>query len=82
MGLFCKDLHALDDLFVLGLRDIYYAENSIVKTLPDLIEKAVDPQLKQAFRSHLEETENHIARLQEVFRVLGVEVKAVGCPGD
>ncbi|HEX5845752.1 MAG TPA: DUF892 family protein, partial [Rhodoplanes sp.] len=80
MGLFSKDLHTMDDLFVHTLRDIYYAENRIVKALPDMIEKASDPQLKQAFKSHLGETENQIARLQEVFRMHGVEVKGVDCP--
>ncbi len=80
MGFFSKDLHTMNDLFVHTLRDIYYAENQIVKALPDMIEKASDPQLKQAFKSHLGETENHIARLQEVFRMHGVDVKGVDCP--
>jgi ferritin-like metal-binding protein YciE len=80
MGLFSKDIHTMDDLFVHTLRDIYYAENRIVKALPDMIEKASDPQLKQAFKSHLGETENQISRLQEVFRMHGVEVKGVDCP--
>ncbi len=80
MGFFSKDLHTMDDLFVHTLRDIYYAENQIVKALPEMIEKASDPQLKQAFKSHLGETENHIARLQEVFRMHGVDVKGVDCP--
>lgn len=43
MGLFSKDIHTMDDLFVHTLRDIYYAENRIVKALPDMIEKASDP---------------------------------------
>lgn len=47
MGLFAKDLHSMNDLFVHTLRDIYYAENRIVKSLPDMIEKASNPQLKQ-----------------------------------
>jgi ferritin-like metal-binding protein YciE len=80
MGLFSKDLHSMDDLFVHTLRDVYYAENMIVKALPDMIEKASDPRLKQAFKSHLGETENHIARLQEVFRMHGAEVRGVDCP--
>jgi ferritin-like metal-binding protein YciE len=80
MGLFSKDIHTMDDLFVHTLRDIYYAENMIVKALPDMVEKASDPQLKQAFQVHLGETENHIARLQEVFRMHGVEVRGVDCP--
>ena len=80
MGLFSKDFHTLDDLFVHTLLDIYYAENRIVEALPDMIEKAFEPQLIQAFESHLGETEKHISRLQEVFRMYDVEVKGVDCP--
>ena len=42
MGLFSKDIATMDDLFVHTLRDMYYAENQIVKALPDMIEKATD----------------------------------------
>ena len=42
MGLFSKDIQTMDDLFVHTLRDIYYAENQIVKALPEMIEKATD----------------------------------------
>jgi ferritin-like metal-binding protein YciE len=70
----------MDDLFVHALRDIYYAENRFVKALSGMIEKASNPQLKQAFRSHLGETETQILRLQEVFRMYGAEVKGVDCP--
>jgi ferritin-like metal-binding protein YciE len=80
MGFFSKDIRTMDDLFVHTLRDIYYAENRIMKALPEMIEKANDPQLEQAFKSHLGETETHIARLQEVFRMHGVEVRGVECP--
>ena len=80
MGLFSKDIHSMDDLFVHTLRDIYYAENQIVKSLPDMIEKATDPQLKQGFQLHLRETENHVKRLEQVFRLHGVEPKGVDCP--
>ena len=41
MGLFSKDIQTMDDLFVHTLRDIYYAENQIVKALPEMIEKAI-----------------------------------------
>jgi len=50
MGLFSKDIKNMDDLFVHTLRDIYYAEKQIVKSLPEMIEKANNPQLKQGFR--------------------------------
>ena len=49
MGLFSKDIKNMNDLFVHTLRDIYYAEQQIVKALPDMIEKATDPQLKRWF---------------------------------
>ena len=80
MGFFSKDIKTLDDLFVHTLRDVYYAENQIVKSLPEMIEKATDAQLKQAFRSHLDETRGQITRLEDVFRMHGVEIKGVDCP--
>ena len=80
MGLFSRDVLTMDDLFVHALRDIYYAENRIVKLLPGMVDKASDPRLKQALTAHLGETENHILRLQDVFRMYGAEVKGVDCP--
>jgi ferritin-like metal-binding protein YciE len=80
MGLFSKDIHSMNDLFVHTLRDVYYAEKQILKALPDMIEKANDPQLKQGLQSHLGETDNHVRRLEEVFRMQGVEAKGVNCP--
>jgi ferritin-like metal-binding protein YciE len=80
MGLFSKDIKTMDDLFVHALRDIYYAENQIVKSLPEMIEKASDPQLKQAFQSHLDETKTHVKRVQQVFRMHGAEADGIDCP--
>jgi ferritin-like metal-binding protein YciE len=80
MGLFSRDIKTMDDQFVHTLRDIYYAENQITKALPEMIQKASDPRLKDAFTSHLGETKNQIKRLEEVFRLRGVEVKGVDCP--
>jgi ferritin-like metal-binding protein YciE len=80
MGFFSKDIKTMDDLFVHTLRDVYYAESKIAKSLPDMIEKASDAKLKQGFKTHLNETQNHIARLQEVFRMHGVEIEGVDCP--
>ena len=54
MGLFSKDIKTMDDLFLHVLQDIYYAENQIVKALPDMIEKATNRELTAAFKSHLE----------------------------
>jgi ferritin-like metal-binding protein YciE len=80
MGIFTKDIEKMDDLFVHTLRDIYYAENQIVKALPDMIEKATDAGLKQGFQAHLGETKNHVKRLEQVFKMHGVEAKGVDCP--
>ncbi len=80
MGLFSRDIKTLNDLFVHTLRDIYYAEKQIVKSLPEMIEKAKDPGLKRGFKTHLDETQNHVARLEEVFRMHGAEAKGVDCP--
>jgi ferritin-like metal-binding protein YciE len=80
MGLFSKDIGTLDDLFVHQLRDIYYAEKQIVQTLPEMIEKATDSNLKRGFEAHLGETKNHVKRLEQVFNMHGVEAKGIDCP--
>ena len=80
MGLFSKDIKSLDDLFVHTLRDIYYAERQIVNMLPDMMAKASHQGLKRGFKTHLDETQNHVARLEEVFRMHGVEIKGIDCP--
>ena len=80
MGLFTKDIRTMNDLFVHQLQDIYYAEKQLVKALPKMAEKATDKQLKQGFLTHLDETKTHVQRLEQVFQMQGVEVKAVDCP--
>lgn len=80
MGLFTKDIKTMDDLFVHQLQDIYYAEKQLVKAIPKLADKASDPQLKQGFLSHLDQTKGHVTRLEQVFQMHGVEPKAVTCP--
>ncbi|MCJ8143444.1 ferritin-like domain-containing protein [Ancylobacter sp. A5.8] len=80
MGLFSKDIKTMDDLFVHTLQDIYYAEGRILKALPKMIDKASSAQLKADFDKHLTETEEHVRRLEEVFKMHGVKPKAVTCP--
>jgi ferritin-like metal-binding protein YciE len=80
MGLFSKDIKTLDDLFVHTLRDIYYAENQIVKALPKMIDKATDEELRTGLSDHLDQTKNHVRRLEQVFQMHGVEIKGVDCP--
>ncbi len=79
MGLLSKPIKTLDDLFVHTLQDIYYAENQIAKSLPKMIGKATDPQLKQGFETHLQETKVQIKRLEQVFEMHGQPVKGVTC---
>lgn len=88
MGLFSKDIATMDDLFVHTLRDIYYAEQQIVKALPEMVAKATDPKtdpktdpnLKQGFQTHLGETKSHVKRLEQVFQPHGAEASGVDCP--
>ena len=80
MGLLSKPIKTLDDLFVHTLQDVYYAEQKIVKTLPKMIDKVTDPQLKQGFKTHFGETRNHLTRLEQVFKMHGESPKAVSCP--
>jgi ferritin-like metal-binding protein YciE len=80
MSLFSKDIKNMDDLFVHTLRDIYYAEKQIVKSLPEMIDKANNQQLKQGFQTHLRESENHVKRLEQIFQLLGKQAQGVDCP--
>jgi ferritin-like metal-binding protein YciE len=80
MGFFSKDIKSLNDLFVHTLRDIYYAEKQIVRALPDMIDKATNPMLKEGFEKHLQETKGHTARVEEVFELYGVKAQTVNCP--
>ena len=80
MGFFSKDIKSLNDLFMHGLQDLYYAENQIAKALPDMIEKAENAQLRAGFEKHLSETEGQIHRLRQVFEALEAEPKGEKCP--
>ena len=80
MGLFSADIKTMDDLYVHTLQDIYYAEKQIIKALPDMIAKATDRELKSDFQKHLKETENHVMRLEQVFKLHNLTPKGVNCP--
>ncbi|SER98020.1 Ferritin-like metal-binding protein YciE [Tranquillimonas rosea] len=71
-----KDLNALFTHFV---RDIYYAERQILKTLPKMARKAQSPDLREAFEMHHEETEGQIERLEQVFELLDLKPRGVTC---
>jgi ferritin-like metal-binding protein YciE len=80
MGLFTKDIKTMEDMFLHGLQDIYYAEHQITKALPKMIEQATNRDLQAGLRSHLEETNRQIERLDQVFKKMGQEPKATDCP--
>jgi len=80
MGLFIKDIKTLQDLFVHTLKDIYYAENQIVKSLPKLIDKATNRELRAGLRAHLMETKGQVKRLEQIFDKLDLHPKGVDCP--
>ena len=69
----------LQEFFKDQLQDIYWAEQKLVKTLPKLEEAASSNELKQAFNSHLQETKNHVSRLEKVFELIGEPAEAKKC---
>ena len=69
----------LDDLFHDTLKDIYYAERKILKTLPKMARAAASPDLKAAFEKHRDETEGHVERLQQVFEIMGKRPQGKTC---
>ncbi|HEV7321804.1 MAG TPA: ferritin-like domain-containing protein [Ensifer sp.] len=70
---------ALEDLFHDTLKDVYYAEKQILKTLPKMAKAAKSPELKKAFDTHREETEGHVERLAEVFEIIGKAPRGKTC---
>ncbi len=70
---------ALLELFTDGIKDIYWAENHLVKTLPKMQKAAISKTLIAAIQSHLEETKTHVSRLEQVFELLGEKVQAQKC---
>jgi len=71
-----KDLEGLFKHFV---KDIYYAEKQVLKTLPKMARKATSEDLKEAFEHHREETEEQIENLEKVFEILGLKPRGVTC---
>ena len=69
----------LKEFFVDELKDIYYAEKHIAKTLPKMKKAATTEELKQAFENHLTMTEEQITRLEQVFELMGEKAKGKTC---
>lgn len=73
------DQEKLTELFVDGLKDIYWAEKHLVKALPKMAKAATSDELKAAFEMHTTETEEHTARLEEIFGLIGEKAQAKKC---
>ncbi|WP_458756723.1 YciE/YciF ferroxidase family protein [Afipia sp. TerB] len=71
-----KDLH---DLFLDGLKDIYFAEKHILKALPKMAKAAQSPELRAAFEKHQHETEGQVDRLEKIFDLLDKPARGKTC---
>ena len=70
----------LREFFIEQLQDIYWAEQKLVKTLPKMAEAAHSGELRDAFNSHLEETKNHVTRIEKAFSMMKEKSSATECP--
>jgi ferritin-like metal-binding protein YciE len=69
----------LKDLFIHSLSDIYSAEKQMTKSLPKMARAATSPDLRSAFETHLEETQNQIKRIDQVVEASGIKLKRIKC---
>jgi ferritin-like metal-binding protein YciE len=70
---------ALLNFFVDEIKDIYWAEKHLIKALPKMKKAATSPELQEAFEAHLQQTQEHVARLEEVFSMVGEKPQAKKC---
>jgi ferritin-like metal-binding protein YciE len=71
----------LQTLYINELKDIYNAEQQLVKALPKMVKSAESQELSEAFENHLEETKNQVSRLEQIFESLGENPKGKKCVG-
>ena len=72
-------LNTLEKLYIEELRDLYNAENQLLKALPKMAKGASSPELKDAFEKHLEQTKGHVQRLEELFEQRDESPKGKTC---
>jgi ferritin-like metal-binding protein YciE len=75
------EMNDLQDLMVEELRDLYSAENQLLKALPKVAKAVENDELKNAFEQHRKETEVHIKRLEQIFKQLGEKPTGKKCKG-
>jgi ferritin-like metal-binding protein YciE len=73
-------MDSLDKLFEETLRDVYYAEKAILKNLPKMARKASSEKLRSAFEAHIDQTEEQVARLEQIFEFIGKAPRGKRCP--
>jgi len=76
-----EERHPLHDLFEDQIKDLYSAENQLIRALPKMAKNATNPQLRTAFERHLEETRNQAARLEQIAEELDFTPKGKKCVG-
>jgi ferritin-like metal-binding protein YciE len=74
-----SSIATLHDLLIDELKDLYHAENQLVKALPKMAKAASDPDLKAAFTGHLAETKGHVERLAQAMKILGIPARGKTC---
>src|SRR3954454_9293760 len=74
-----EETNPLEELLVDHLKDLYSAENQLVKALPKMAKAAANPQLRAGFEEHLEQTRGQVERLEQVCEKLGVSPKGKKC---
>jgi ferritin-like metal-binding protein YciE len=72
---------SLRELYVDELKDLYSAENQLVKALPKMAKASSSDELRQAFEEHLQQTNEHVARLEQIFEMLGEKPTGKKCLG-
>ena len=75
------EMESLRDLFVEQLKELYSAENQIIKALPKMIKAASSEELKSAFQEHLEQTKGQVERLDQIFGELDESPRGKKCKG-
>lgn len=73
-------MRTLNELFEETLKDVYFAENAILKALPKMTKQATSKDLKAAFTEHAEQTEGQVERLDKIFKLLGKKAEGKECP--
>jgi ferritin-like metal-binding protein YciE len=71
----------LRELYIDELKDLYSAENQLVKALPKMAKAASSDELRQGFEKHLKQTQGHVQRLEKIFQALGESPKGKKCKG-